>query len=47
MSREKMMDNVIKKFGFEHDFTIWFCKLCEKEISDIQVRKFYTKLMER
>ena len=29
MTREEMMDKVIKVFGFEDKNTIWFCELCE------------------
>ena len=29
MTREEMIDTVIKKFGFEDDRTIWFCRVCE------------------
>lgn len=29
MTREEMMDNVIRKFGFEAEITIQFCTLCE------------------
>lgn len=30
-TREQMMNEVIRKFGFEHETTILFCKLCETE----------------
>ena len=29
MTREKMMDKVIKARGMEDEKTIWFCGLCE------------------
>ena len=29
MTREKMMDKVIKTRGMEDEKTIWFCGLCE------------------
>lgn len=32
MNKETMMNNIIKKFGFESDITISFCKACECEI---------------
>lgn len=35
MTREEMMDKVINKFGFEHEYTLWFCRLAENPtISD-------------
>ena len=35
MTREQMMDEVIKTNGFEDKWTIWFCELAEnKEITD-------------
>ena len=29
MTRENMMDEVIRTRGFEDKMTIWFCSLCE------------------
>jgi hypothetical protein len=29
MTREQMMDNVIRQRGFEDRWTIWFCELAE------------------
>jgi len=29
MTREKMMNEVIRKFGFEASITIEFCEMCE------------------
>lgn len=29
MSKEQMIDEVIKKYGFENKWTIWFCELAE------------------
>ena len=35
MTREQMMDEVIRTNGFENKWTIWFCELAEsKEITD-------------
>lgn len=31
MTREQMIDEVIKMFGFENEWTIWFCELAEDE----------------
>lgn len=33
MTREQMMDKIIRKFGFEDKRTIWFCALCEDKIA--------------
>lgn len=30
MTRENMMDEVIRARGFEDKMTIWFCGLCEE-----------------
>lgn len=29
MTKEQMIDNVIRKYGFENKWTIWFCELAE------------------
>ena len=35
MTREEMIDKVIRTTGFENKWTIWFCELAEsKEITD-------------
>ena len=35
MTREQMIDEVIRTNGFENKWTIWFCELAEnKEITD-------------
>lgn len=31
---EEMIDNVIRKWGFEHPITIEFCRLCEKAMKN-------------
>jgi hypothetical protein len=31
MIREQMIDEVVRMFGFENKWTIWFCKLAENE----------------
>lgn len=28
--RMRMQDKVMRKFGFENEFTLWFCDLCGK-----------------
>ena len=35
MTREQMMDTVIRHNGFENKWTVWFCELVEnKDITD-------------
>ena len=29
MTKEQMMDNVIRRYGFENKWTMWFCELAE------------------
>ena len=41
---EMLMDNVIMKYGYEHELTITFCKLCELDIPHIY--DVYILLME-
>ena len=48
MSREEMIDDVIKKFGFESEYTIWFCRVAEcpeSEINDLLVEIAYQAVM--
>lgn len=30
MTKETMIDEVIRNRGFEDKYTVWFCKLCEE-----------------
>ena len=50
---EKMMNEVIKRFGFESDEAILFCQFCEfveegiiKEDKKLNVKNWYHDLME-
>lgn len=48
MTREEMMDNVIRKFGFEHEMTIQFCTMCESpRFTDLVVEVAYNYLMNK
>ena len=29
MSKEQMIDEIIRKYGFENKWTIWFCEIAE------------------
>lgn len=44
--REKMLNNVIRKYGFEVRETINFAVVCEKSATDAQVKKVYDYLMK-
>lgn len=45
MTREQMMDNIIKKYGFEDARAVWFCNLCEdKTTTDYTVENAYIVL---
>jgi hypothetical protein len=40
MSREQMVDKVVRINGFENKWTLWFCELAEnKSVSDDALRK--------
>lgn len=45
MSRIKMMDNVIKKFGFEDKRTRGFCYVCEHFLNYNTIKIAYKLLM--
>jgi len=48
MTREKMMDEVIHKFGFEASITIEFCEICENvNTKDEILAKLFKILMKR
>ena len=47
MTREKMLDNIIRKWGFEHTFTINFAIIIEdKNFTDKMVADLYKGLMD-
>ena len=47
MTREKMLDNIIRKWGFEHTFTINFATIIEdKNFTDKMVADLYKGLMD-
>lgn len=48
MTAGEMIDNIIKKFGFESEYTIWFCRVAEcpeSEINDRFVEIAYQAVM--
>ena len=47
MTREKMLDNIIRKWGFEHSATITFATIMEdKNFTDKMVADVYRDLMD-
>lgn len=46
MTREQMMDEIIRQYGFENNLTITFCVLAEDStVSDEEVRKAFDALV--
>lgn len=46
MTREEMMDMVIRQYGFESNITITFCVLAEdSSVSDEELRKAFDTFM--
>lgn len=45
MTRETMIDEVIKKWGFENEITITFCKIAEELESDYAVENMFIVVM--
>ncbi len=45
MTREEMMDKVIKKYGFENNITITFCEIAEEWKSDYAVEQMFAIAM--
>lgn len=47
MTREKMLDNIIRKYGFEHPLTIDFATVMEDELfTDKMITDLYNGLMD-
>lgn len=46
MTREEMLTNIIRKFGFEHQNTIHFARLCETCRSEKSLRVAYSIFIE-
>lgn len=46
MTREQMMDKVVRRYGFEVEETLAFCRMCENDsFSDDEVKAIYNSLM--
>ena len=46
MTREEMMDNIIKQYGFESNITITFCALAEDAtVATTELQKAFDALM--
>ena len=46
MTREQMIDNVIKCYGFENEITLQFAEIAETWISDKAVKNMYEIAMK-
>ena len=47
MTKERMLDNIIRKWGFEHSATITFATIMEdKNFTDKMVADVYRDLMD-
>lgn len=44
--KEKMLDEIIRKFGFEHKWTIQFARMCEK-YGEAACKQRYEILMKK
>lgn len=45
MTREEMMNKVIRKYGFENNTTITFCEIAEEWTSDFAVEQMFIVAM--
>lgn len=45
LTREQMMDEVIRKYGFENNTTITFCEIAETWESDFAVENMFIVAM--
>lgn len=45
--KEKMLTEVIKKYGFEHKITIAFAKLCESDTPITRLMQIYNLIMRK
>lgn len=47
MTREEMLDRIIRKYGFEHDATLTFAYLMEDDkLNDHAIEELYRGLMD-
>ena len=46
LNKFEMQDNIIKKYGFESEWTIWFCELAE-ELTEDQLLNAYIILAHK
>ncbi len=44
---ERMIDDVIRKYGFEAEATLFFCRLCKNTSNLKHIKWSYKELMER
>ena len=46
MTREQMIDNIIKCYGFENEITLQFAEIAETWISDKAIKNMYEIAMK-
>ena len=47
MTKQEMMDNVIRKYGFESEEAILFCGACEDKRKDKIIKELYEITMRQ
>lgn len=49
MTKDEMIDKVIQARGFEDEYTIWFCRLCEwlPYVSEKTLEEYMTLILKR
>ena len=47
MTKQEMMDNVIRKYGFESEEAILFCSACEDKKNDKIIETLYKITMRQ
>ena len=45
MTRDEMMDEVMRKYGFENDIALTFCRIAETWESDLAVEEMFVITM--
>lgn len=46
MTKERMMDLVIRKYGFEAEEAIQFCQMCESGYPNATIEEMFLGVME-
>lgn len=45
--KDKMLTEVIRKYGFEHKITLMFARLCENETSMARITAVYKRIIKK